>query len=542
MPRAHNPARRSARIRWVVALVVLAVTGAVIAVAAGADDRPDYRVATVTTDSTRQILDEVGVIEPVSQASVSFPTSGTVASVEVEPGATVAVGDVLATLDPTSLERALHEAQATLAQAELRLERALNGEDVGADGGAPTGINVSMAIGGDDVDVQLAGATAAEDPELRAAQEAVLAAQRQVDADLAAVDEALADAEALCSWPDDETDPGTDAADEPTDDTEGIQACRDALDAALVAQRTLAGSQRLLADAATALDELLAERAANLNTPAPTPQGPTGSVDSPSGGASPSTPTTGGSTTSSPSSADLIAYQAGVDAAEADVAVAEQAVTQATIVSPIAGTVVAVGVEPGHAVTVASADEAITIKGDGGYEVTTIVSVTELPDLEVGQTVSISPDGRGVQLEGEIVAIGVAATDGATGYPVTIALVDPADEALRNGAVASVAITTVGADDTLVVPTSAVTVDGTTATVTVYDGTDTEEVTVEIGAIGSTWTEIRSGLETGQQVVLADLGEPLPGTATESNDTGNGGVGGFQGGPRGAFGAGTPGG
>ena len=198
------------------------------------------------------------------------------------------------------------------------------------------------------------------------------------------------------------------------------------------------------------------------------------------------------------------------------------------------------GLEPGDEVSAASADQAIVVAGDGGYEVTTTVSVSELPALEVGQAVSVSPDGRDVQLEGEIVAIGVAATDGTTGYPVTIALDEAADAALRNGAIASVAITTAGANDTLVVPTSAVTVDGNTATVMAYDGADTTEVTVEVGAIGSTWTEIRSGLEAGQQVVLADLSEPLPGTATESNAT-DGAVT-FQGGPPGGFVGGPPGG
>ncbi len=542
MPPTRARHRRSAKVRVILGVVVLAVSGAVIAAAAGADDGPGYRLATVTTDSTQQVLDEVGVIEPVSQVSVSFPANGTVATVDVATGDTVAVGDVLATLDPTSLERALHDAQSTLAQAELRLERALNGEDVGSAGGAPTVTGVAMTVDGEDVDVQLASATA-EDPELRAAQEAVLAAQRQVDEDLAAADEALADAEVLCAWADEETgtgsDSGTDSADDTTDDTEAIQACRDALDTVLVAQQTVAASQQALADAATALDELLAERAASLDAPTNSPQAPSGVGNEPSSGSSPTGPSTG-DTTSSPSSADLIAYQAAVDAAEADVAVATQAIAQSTIVSPIDGTVVSVGLEPGAEVSAASADQAIVVAGDGGYEVTTTVSVSELPALEVGQAVSVSPDGRDVQLEGEIVAIGVAATDGTTGYPVTIALDEAADAALRNGAIASVAITTAGANDTLVVPTSAVTVDGNTATVMAYDGADTTEVTVEVGAIGSTWTEIRSGLEAGQQVVLADLSEPLPGTATESNAT-DGAVT-FQGGPPGGFVGGPPGG
>ena len=272
MPPTRTRHRRSAKVRVILGVVVLAVSGAVIAAAAGADDGPGYRLATVTTDSTQQVLDEVGVIEPVSQVSVSFPANGTVATVDVATGDTVAVGDVLATLDPTSLERALHDAQSTLAQAELRLERALNGEDVGSAGGAPTVTGVAMTVDGEDVDVQLASATA-EDPELRAAQEAVLAAQRQVDEDLAAADEALADAEVLCAWADDETGTGSDSGTDTADDAAAIEACRDALDTVLVAQQTVAASQQALADAATALDELLAERAASPRCPDDQPAG-----------------------------------------------------------------------------------------------------------------------------------------------------------------------------------------------------------------------------------------------------------------------------
>ena len=50
---------------------------------------------------------------------------------------------------------------------------------------------------------------------------------------------------------------------------------------------------------------------------------------------------------------------------------------------------------------------------------------------------------------------------------------------------------------------------------TVLDGTATEPVAVQVGVVGTTWTEITAGLTAGQQVVLADLGEPLPGSATD---------------------------
>jgi multidrug efflux pump subunit AcrA (membrane-fusion protein) len=378
----------------------------------------------------------------------------------------------------------------------------------------------------------------------------VLAAQHQVDLDLAAADEALADAEALCTW-----DEGS------TPDAASIQACQDALDAVLVAQRAVDVSQDALAAAASALDELLDERAATSTPPTTTPSEPESpssptsptSPSSPSGPSGPSGSAVGGAaspgggsvegagaTASSPSSADLIAYQAEVDATAAAVTVAEQAISQATIVSPVAGTVVAVGIAVGDEVSAAAPDQAITVAGDGGYEVTATVSVTDLPDLEVGQPATVRPDGTDDELDGEVVGISISANEGTTGYTMTIALTHPLDEQLRNGSIAEVSVTTAGAAEVLAVPTSAVTVDGDQATVTVFDGSETEEVAVEIGAIGATWTEIRGGLDAGQQVVLADLDAPLPGSATDSSgagDTQDGGdlpfTGGSFGGPPG---------
>ena len=58
-----------------------------------------------------------------------------------------------------------------------------------------------------------------------------------------------------------------------------------------------------------------------------------------------------GTTTTGPSAADLASYQRAVDSAAAAVAVAEQAVSQGTIVSPIAGTVSAVNLAVGQSVT-----------------------------------------------------------------------------------------------------------------------------------------------------------------------------------------------
>jgi hypothetical protein len=60
--------------------------------------------------------------------------------------------------------------------------------------------------------------------------------------------------------------------------------------------------------------------------------------------------------------------------------------------------------------------------------------------------------------------------------------------------------------------------DASTVTVLGDDGT-TEEVDVEVGAVGSDRTEVVAGLEEGQEVVLADLAEPLPSSSDDGGAT-----------------------
>jgi HlyD family secretion protein len=579
----HNRRRWQGRSRRVgagglaVAAALVLAAGVVVA-QRGSSAEAGYRTATVASRPVDQTLERVGTIEPVAQASVSFPLSGTVVSVDVAVGDRVTVGQHLGRLDTTSLDSAVADARAELDQAELTLERALNGEDVsgGPDGGgsvtaapASVGTSTSGTSGTTGIDTLItpiaAVTTLEEDPELAAAQQAVLTAQQQVDTDLAAAQQALDDAQAICaalSAPD-ETPPTTSTADEtassqPDDPgtTDDVAACRDVLVGVLDAQHVVAASQSALADASRALDDLLAERADDAGSPDDPGTGAPGTgspavPDSPAspppnqGGApqgdagqSPSGEASGNmgqgaaaAASSSPTSAELVAYQKAVDAAAAEVAVAEQAAAQATLVSPIAGTVQQVGIAAGDTVTAGSSTAAVVVVGHGGYEVTTTVTVDDLPDVEPGQAVTLAADGADEPVDGEVVGIGTVGTSSgsATTYPVTIGLHDPPD-GLRNGTTASLSIVTARTDGAIAVPTSAVAVDGGQTTVTVLDDGEPSEVTVQTGAVGRTWTEITDGLDVGQTVVLADLDAPLPGSATDTQDTGGfGGPGGFGG-------------
>ena len=107
------------------AAVAVLVAVAAFAGVSSASDGGGYRTAVVSTEDVQRTLTGVGTIEPVDQAAVAFPVSGTVASVDVAVGSTVVAGQVLASLDTESLTASLHQAEATLASAELTLEKGL---------------------------------------------------------------------------------------------------------------------------------------------------------------------------------------------------------------------------------------------------------------------------------------------------------------------------------------------------------------------------------------------------------------------------------
>jgi HlyD family secretion protein len=526
--------------------VAVALVVATVVASRGSSADAGFRTATVASRPVDQTLDRVGTIEPVAQASVSFPASGTVATVDVAVGDQVSVGQHLAQLDTTSLDSAVADAQAALDQAELTLQRALNGESVssgptGSPTAAPASASTSSGSGTFVVTPVAVTTTTQGDAELSTAQQAVLSAQQQVDTDLATAQQALDDAQTVCAAVTAPAGSTTDTtgATVPgeSDSSDAVAACQTALGGVLDAQQVVNASQSALADAARTLDQLLSDRAAepaspDTSTSAPATGSPSSPQSSPQSGPSGGTGGgAGGGGSSSPTSAELVAYQKAVDAAAAEVAVAEQAAAQASLVSPIAGTVQQVDLAVGDTVSAGSSTAAVVIVGSGGYEVTTTVTVDDLPDIEVGQAVTILADGSEEPVDGEVVGIGTVGTSSgsATTYPVTVGLTDQPD-GFRNGATASLSIVTAETADAVAVPTSAVTVQGSRATVTVLDDGKTSEVTVQTGAVGEVWTEITDGLEVGQSVVLADLDAPLPTSATDTQSTGGfGGPGGFGG-------------
>ena len=107
-----------------------------------------------------------------------------------------------------------------------------------------------------------------------------------------------------------------------------------------------------------------------------------------------------------------------------------------------------------------------------------------------------------------------------TTYPVTISLDSP-DLGQLSGVDADVQIVTKRSVDVTTVPSSAVRTVGTIHLVTVVKDGNPTPVRVTLGTVGDVLTEVTSGVTQGDQVLLADLDEPLPSTSSTTTRGGS---------------------
>lgn len=522
------------------------IGGGGVAYARSRTSGPGYRTAAVQTGAATHVLVSSGTIGPALAKTVSFPTSGTVASVRVRVGQPVSAGTVLATLDSTAQSAAVTMAKSTLADAQLTLYQAENGQIEQSGGQSPGGASArSAGVTATTAMISVGTGRSGSSPSggtttIVAAQRKLLAAQKQVDAMLGRTKAALALADTLCTASPSPTTSASsstlptsvptpsatsDLGSTPPGRIPGSPApttCSAALQQVLTDQTMTLAQQEALSGQEAALTALLG-RASGSAT------GSRSGATTGSGVSRPSGTTSSGATVAA-SAAQLAADQAAVDAAQAELMVAQQNLVQTTIRSPIKGSVVAVGLTVGQR----SGTNGVEVVGSSAHVVTTDVPVADIDTIKVGQGVTVTLDGSVTTLVGTVVQVPVApVSEGTTtSYAVVVGLAG-APTGLRDGAGATVAIRTGFVAGAVVVPTSAVHYVGSLALVTtVVDGATTA-VPVRVGVVGPVWTAVtasRAGtLPAGAAVVLADLSEPLPTSNPTTGRTGFGGAARFAG-------------
>lgn len=166
----------------------------------------------------------------------------------------------------------------------------------------------------------------------------------------------------------------------------------------------------------------------------------------------------------------------------------------------------------------------ITVAKLSTYVVTGSFSETDVAKIKTGESASITFNAiEGKTFTGKVKSIDLTSstTNGVVSYGVQITVPSPPSN-LREGATATITITTADASNVLAVPTSAVTTaNGASAVTLVKNGKSTSQ-TVTIGVKGDTYTQIKSGLNAGDTVSLGAV-------STSSNSGGFPG-GGFPGG------------
>ena len=95
------------------------------------------RTAAVTRGVVLSTVSATGTLQPSTELSVGFTTSGVLSSVNVEAGQHVRRGQLLGRIDSLSAQQSAEQAEASLASAQAQYEQTLTGETAAQRGRTP---------------------------------------------------------------------------------------------------------------------------------------------------------------------------------------------------------------------------------------------------------------------------------------------------------------------------------------------------------------------------------------------------------------------
>jgi membrane fusion protein, macrolide-specific efflux system len=167
----------------------------------------------------------------------------------------------------------------------------------------------------------------------------------------------------------------------------------------------------------------------------------------------------------------------------------------------------------------------VVIEPLNSFVVDADVTTSQITQLQLGQQAVITPTGTSTTAYGVVSSISQvgSTTSGVTTFPVTIS-VTGAPTGIYAGASTDVEIVVTQVNNVLVVPTTAVHTVGTTSFVYLLKNGKEVEQPVVAGASGGAYTQVTSGLKSGQEVVIASLSSRIP-SSTSGGTTGFGGRG-----------------
>ena len=202
---------------------------------------------------------------------------------------------------------------------------------------------------------------------------------------------------------------------------------------------------------------------------------------------------------------ELDAAAAALDAAQAQLRQAVNAVGYATLKADKAGIVTAVMAEPGQVVNAGQAVASLAESGE--TEVAIAVPEQDAARIAVRQTAKVTLwAGSGVNLDGRIREIAGQADPASRTYAVRIAI-DTPPQTMRLGMTALIALTIQDETAPMVVPLTALTQEGGTPIAFVVDTASkaVRKTAVSVAGIAEDGARIASGLQPGDLIVTAGV-------------------------------------
>ena len=496
--------------RIVVTISVLLVGGAAIATGVVLTDSssPNYRTTTATYADVQQTTSLTGTIEPVTQANLSFATSGTINAVDVTLGEKVNEGSVLASLQTESLAAQVDQAESSLDNAKTTLD---NDASPGGSMVHTDALTVQSDRGTLENDQTTLGQTSTSNQmSLSQAQQAVQSAQSSLST-------------ATLQLGNDQSTLNAARAKESVD-------CQgDALAGSAVCandESTVANDQAQVANDESGVVNDQSQLTTTENNVVSTELRNTETIqqdqrqvaaDRAELNAAESQLSTARSATYSN---QLASDRAMVASAESSLVTARQDLADASLISPISGTVVAVNVTAGASVNAApstvgsptssgagASGPAIEVVSPGTFEVQATATDAQVSTIKDGDPAFITPSGSYTPVLGTVTQVGTFASVSSSGvvtFPVTVG-VKGSPKGLYEGVSAQLTLVVLQVKHVLTVASSAVHTLGPRHFVYLLEDGKQVEHPVNVGAIGGQLTQITSGLTAGEKVVLANL-------------------------------------
>jgi len=196
--------------------------------------------------------------------------------------------------------------------------------------------------------------------------------------------------------------------------------------------------------------------------------------------------------------------QANYDAAVAALEQAEATLASAAVVAPFDGTVVSVGAEVGDLVSAGTV--IVTVADLTELRVQATIDETEISQVQVGQEVEITFDAfTGYTFQGKVLEVPLQGTlsQSIVTYAVPISLEGTQGVDVKSGMTANLTIITGESKNALLIPVLAVQQGDSGDVVVVQNADGTEaETPVQIGLGNGTYVEVLRGLYEGDQVVV----------------------------------------